>query len=115
MEVEDGEAKRYNHCMPNNRDGVTASKNQVEIDYICLGRRWSGIWKLLQTNFTPGYIVEVDKTFIDDSFAEVLKQKTQHVKSCRHREDQKTFFSNPEHDARDPETECSARRCARAS
>jgi hypothetical protein len=81
MEVEDAEAKRYNHCMPNNRDGVTASKNQVEIDYICLGEDYeSGITKLLQTNFTPGYIVEVDKTFIDDSFAEVQKQKTQHVK-----------------------------------
>ena len=68
MEVEDSEAKRYNHCMPNNRDGATSSKNQVEVDYICLGDDYaSGITKLLEKNFTPGYVVNVDDVFISDS------------------------------------------------
>ena len=80
MEVEDSEAKRYNHCMPNNRDGATSSKNQVEVDYICLGDDYaSGITKLLEKNFTPGYVVNVDDVFISDSLSQIKKEKTKQV------------------------------------
>ncbi len=80
MEVEENEAKRYNHCMPNNRDGVTSSKNQVEVDYIWLGDDYgSGITKLLEKNFTPGYVVNVDDVFISDSLDEIKKEKTKKV------------------------------------
>lgn len=80
MDVEEGEAKRYNHCMPNNRDGVTSSKNQVEVDYIYLGDDYeSGITKLLETNYTKGYEVTVDETFISDSLAVIRKEKTKQV------------------------------------
>lgn len=80
MEVEESEAKRYNHCMPNNRDGVTGSKNQVEVDYIFLGDDYaSGITKLLEKNFTPGYVVNVDDVFISDSLHEIKEQRTKKV------------------------------------
>ena len=50
------------------RDGVEEpGRDRLHLPWRRL-RVW--ITKLLQTNFTPGYIVEVDKTFIDDSFAE---------------------------------------------
>lgn len=80
MEVSDSEEKRYNHCMPTQREGMTTSKSQVDVNYICLGDDYvSGITKLLETNFTPGYIVQVDEIFIHDSLKELKNQSTKHV------------------------------------
>ena len=79
-EVENSEAKRYNHCMPNNRDDSTSGRNQVEVDYIALGEDYiSGITKLLEKNFTPGFLVTVDDVFIEDCIAQIIEQRTKHV------------------------------------
>ena len=111
MEVEDSEAKRYNHCMPSNSDNATSSKTQVDVAYIWLGDDWqSGVAKLLEKNFTPGYEVKVDKTFITDSMAELLEEKTKTNKqipdTCRIKKRffrvQQTLGGNIR------ETECSA-------
>lgn len=80
MEVEDSEAKRYNHCMPISPDMAPSSKNQVELDYIFLGNDYkSGISKLLEKNHTHGYVVNVNEQFINDKMSELQTQKTNRV------------------------------------
>ena len=81
MNVADAEDKRYNHCKPIHRTGDTSSKSDVDVAYVCLGDDYIAvIQKNLEKNFTPGYVISVDKVFIDDSLSNILHSSSKHVK-----------------------------------
>ena len=82
MEVDDLEMNRYNHCLPRRKDGGTSTKRDVDFEYVCLGDEYEeGIKKFLAKNFTPGWVVDVDPVFINDSIKEIQGQSTNQVQT----------------------------------